>query len=1052
MGRHALGLLCLLLALQLLTVISFGEQLPVKTYTTAEGLPRDAVTLIRQDSRGFIWVAAGDGISRFDGYKFTNYTTDDGLPDRRVNDFLETRGGDYWIATGGGLCRFNPNGLSKLGRENTTAVQHDESGLTIEPMFVVFNPTERPLVFNALEEDETGVIWCATSEGLYRLEVSPNGRTQFHFVDLGKHAGESSPPNVAAVLKDHHGALWCGVGEVLDRVLPDGRVEHYSKKNGLPGPIISLLEDRDGNIWAGTRRELKGDLLELVAAPDPSRPIVARIYGTTQGRAATGWVNSLLQSRDGKLWAATPTGLFFISPSDRARTPELQLYDAKNGLCTSVWEVTEDRDGNLWVASACGAQKIARNGFTGFGQADGLEWTNINSIFENREGALFVISYSSSNNHNERIINQFDGARFQSVKPNLPSNIWYSGWGWGQTIIQDHLGDWWIPGFGLHRFPKVERIEELARAHPQFMRTLGGDYDHSEIFRLYEDSHGDLWMGMTGGHYSLLRWERATNLVHDYTAETGVPPNTDFTAFREDRADNLWIGTSEGGGLLRFRDGKFKRFTREDGAPAGWVISLYLDRVGRLWIASQLGGLNRVDDPTADSLRITAYSTHDGLSSNNIRSITEDEWGRIYVGTGHGVDRLDTRTGSVKQFTVADGLPKGDIAYSYCDRQGELWFGSAFGLSRLTPEKQESLILPSVYLTGLRIEGVARRVSELGTTELSTFDLASNQRQVSVDFIGLGASLGEKLRYQYYLEGAQEDWSTPTTDRTINFASLAPGAYRFRVRALSADGRASSKPATFAFKIAAPVWQRRWFLALVSVVAGLAIYSIYRYRLGRLLELERIRTRIATDLHDDVGSGLSQVSILSEVIIRRVGPEKDVAEQLSAIGSLSRDLVDSMSDIVWAINPGRDRLSDLSHRMRRFASDVFSAQGSEFTFDAPNPGQDIKLGPEMRRELYLIFKEAVNNVVRHSGSTAVKITFMINDGALELLVQDNGKGIDHESDNEGNGLTNMRLRAQKLGGQLQINSNNGFGTVVILIVPVGGRRWFGLGLKRNANR
>jgi ligand-binding sensor domain-containing protein/two-component sensor histidine kinase len=1050
MGRHALGLLCLLLALQLLTVISSAEQLPVKTYTTVEGLPRDAVTLIRRDSRGFIWVAAGDGISRFDGYKFTNYTTDDGLPDRRVNDLLETRNGVYWIATDGGLCRFNPDGLSRLGRKNPPA-QHDENGLSIEPMFVVYNPTKKPIVFNALREDETGAIWCATSEGLYRLELSPNGSAQIDFVDLGDYSGESSRRNVAAILKDHHGALWCGVGDVLERLLPDGRIEHYSKKNGLPGPIVSLLEDRKGNIWAGTRSGLRGDLLQLVESPDPSRPIVARIC-VTKGGSATTWINSLFQARDGKLLAATPTGLYFISPSNNARAPDLQLYDSKNGLCSSISDVTEDRDGNLWVASACGAQRIARNGFTGFGPADGLDSTNINSIFENREGALFVINYSTSNNHSERIINKFDGTRFQSVKPNLPSKIWYSGWGWGQTIIQDHLGEWWIPGFGLRRFPKVERIEGLARVHPQFMRTLGGDYDHSEIFRLYEDSHGDLWMAITGGHYSLLRWKRTTGLVHDYTAEAAVPPKTDFTAFLEDRAGNLWIGTSDGAGLLRFRDGKFRRFTADDGAPAGWVISLYLDRVGRLWVASQLGGLTRIDDPTADSLHVTAYTTADGLSSNNIRSITEDEWGRIYVGTGHGVDRLDSATGSVKHFTVAEGLPKGDIAYSYCDRQGALWFGSAFGLSRLTPEKQESLILPSVYLTGLRIEGVERPVSKLGTTDLPTLDLAPDQRQVSVDFIGLGASLGEELRYQYYLEGVHDDWSPPTTDRTINFASLAPGTYRFRVRALVADGRMSSRPATFAFKIAAPVWQRGWFLALVSVVVGLGVYSLYRFRVGRLLELERIRTRIATDLHDDVGSGLSQVSILSEVISRRVGPEKDVAEQLSTIASLSRDMVDSMSDIVWAINPGRDRLSDLSQRMRRFASDVFSAQGSEFVFNAPHPGYDIKLGPEMRRELFLIFKEAVNNVVRHSGCTAVKISFLINDGALELLVLDNGKGFDHESDSEGNGLTNMRLRAQKLGGQLRINSNNGHGTVVILIAPLGSRRWFWLGLRRNANR
>src|SRR5882672_5708731 len=201
MRRQFLGLLCLLLSLQILTVVSFAEQLPVKTYTTGEGLPRDEVTLLRQDSRGFLWMAAGDGISRFDGYKFTNYTTNDGLADRRVNDLLETSSGVYWIATEGGLCRFNPKGLSKLGRKNATTPQTDEDGLTIEPMFVVYNPTEKPTAFNALREDETGAIWCGTDEGLYRLEISPDGAAQFHFIELEEPGGVPHR-SVGAILKD----------------------------------------------------------------------------------------------------------------------------------------------------------------------------------------------------------------------------------------------------------------------------------------------------------------------------------------------------------------------------------------------------------------------------------------------------------------------------------------------------------------------------------------------------------------------------------------------------------------------------------------------------------------------------------------------------------------------------------------------------------------------------------------------------------------------------------------------------------------------------------
>jgi signal transduction histidine kinase/ligand-binding sensor domain-containing protein len=1037
--RWIYGLLTQLLVLHILTLISFSEQLPVKTYTTVDGLPRDEVTLVRQDSRGFLWIAAGDGISRFDGYKVRTYTTDDGLADRRVNDFLETRSGVYWIATEGGLCRFIPAGLPNLPGKGADTVRQ---GTRIDQMFVVYNPTRKPIAFNTLWEDETGSIWCGTNEGLYRLDVNPDGAATFHFVELSEASGPADR-SIGAVLKDRRGVLWCGVGAVLDRLLPDGRIEHYSKKHGLSnGSIISLLEDSEGNIWAGTRRDLGGELLRLVHEPDPSRAIVAQIYGEKDGLAG-GWIRALRQTRDGKLWAATLKGLYSISPEKNANPVRFQLYDAKNGLCASVSDVTEDRDGNLWVGSACGAQRIARKGFTGYGLADGLGSTKVNSIFEDREGDLIVVSDGP-----ERNINKFDGVYFKSIQPNLSAKISYPGWGWGQTVMQDSFGEWWIPIFRIYRFPKVDHIEELARSRPQFVKTVGPDSNSTEVFRVHEDSRGDVWIATTGTHYRLLRWERATGTIHDYTTETGVPTNTDFSAFVEDRAGNLWIGTSEGGGLLRYRDGKFKRFTTTDAVPAGWVFWLYLDQAGRLWIASQLGGLARIDDPTADELHVETYTTADGLSSNNVRSITEDEWGRIYAGTGHGVDRLDVGNRSIKHFTVADGLPKGMIQLAYRDRHGTLWFGSVFGLSSFVPENRQSLMLPSVYLTGLRIEGVARPVSELGTTDLPIFDLGPSQTQVSVDFVGLGASFGEDLRYQYSLERA-DVWSAPTTERTINFASLAPGKYRFRVRAVDAEGRVSASPATFAFQIAAPIWQRWWFLFLMVGFMGLAIYYAYRLRLNRLLELERVRTSIATDLHDDVGSGLSQVSILSEVIRRRVGNEGSVGEELSIIGTLSRDLVDSMSDIVWAINPVKDRFSDLSYRMRRLASDVFSAHGVEFVFDVPNPVRDIKLGPEMRRELYLIFKEAVNNVVRHSHCTAVRISFVISDGALELSVHDNGEGFDPEGASEGNGLANMQVRAKKLGGVLRIISTNSHGTTVNLKAPLEGSRWFWLGLKRN---
>src|SRR5207253_3013310 len=239
-------------------------------------------------------------------------------------------------------------------------------------------------------------------------------------------------------------------------------------------------------------------------------------------------------------------------------------------------------------------------------------------------------------------------------------------------------------------------------------------------------------------------------------------------------------------------------------------------------------------------------------------------------------------------------------------------------------------------------------------------------------------------------------------------ASLSPGGYRFMVRAVTADGIISPTPATITFTILRPLWQRWWFVTLALILTGLIATAIIRNRVGRLIELERVRTRIAADLHDDIGSGLTRIAILSEVARHQVSVDAPVGEPLSMIATASRDLVDSMSDIVWAINPNKDHLRDLIQRMRRFASDLFTARQIEFTFTAPGEEQALKIGADLRRQVFLIFKEAVNNIARHSACTEARIEMRIENGSLMIKVADNGAGFDPAEMSDGHGLQSMR--------------------------------------------
>ena len=357
-------------------------------------------------------------------------------------------------------------------------------------------------------------------------------------------------------------------------------------------------------------------------------------------------------------------------------------------------------------------------------------------------------------------------------------------------------------------------------------------------------------------------------------------------------------------------------------------------------------------------------------------------------------------------------------------------------------------------------------VSETGAQEVSGLTLEAGRNQLQVDYVGLSYAAGNVPRYQYRLEGADSTWGAPSDQRSVNFANLAPGSYRFMVRALDAEGAASPRPAVVSFKVMPPFWRRWWFVssvALVLVAAALAARRMFaargrereradtalrRSKEERLAELERVRKRIATDLHDDIGASLTQITVLSEVARQSLARDGLHSEQLGQISAVSNELVEAMSDIVWAINPKKDHLSDLVHRMRRFASDVFTARGLRFTFDAPDAARDTRLGASVRREVFLIFKESINNVLKHASAARAGIKFRLEAGRLELSVSDDGRGF-NPSDSVtlsgeyeptdgtgGNGLYSMRRRAAERGGSYEVRSKPGEGTTVTLSLPV----------------
>src|SRR5205823_5495245 len=375
----------LLTILLLLPNFAQAERLPLKAYTVADGLPNNVINKIVRDSRGFLWFCTQEGLSRFDGYSFTTLGVDQGLPHAIVNDFLETRNGELWIATNAGLVLFNPKG------EPAARVVYANDKAQPAPMFAVVIPEDedrQARAVNVLYEDRGGTIWCGSMKHLYRLERHDN-RFKLLSLDMETVGGHAAEVYVYDLLEDRSGSLWVAAANGLFRRRNDGRIEHYTKHDGLPDDVIhDLLEDHQGRLWAATRL---GGFFHFVA-DDARGPVVAEIYNKQKG-LPTDWVFQLFETSDHKFWIATNVGLVAFFPDADKDGQRFRAYTKEQGLSfQEVTAVNEDSGGNLWLGTnTAGAMKLVREGFVTYGEQDGIN--SVGGILADRAGGVCFRGY-----------------------------------------------------------------------------------------------------------------------------------------------------------------------------------------------------------------------------------------------------------------------------------------------------------------------------------------------------------------------------------------------------------------------------------------------------------------------------------------------------------------------------------------------------------------------------------------------------------------------------------------------------------------------------------
>jgi signal transduction histidine kinase/ligand-binding sensor domain-containing protein len=1021
-----------------------AESPSFKVYTTQEGLAHDRINNIVRDSRGFLWFCTSEGLSRFDGARFTNFTTDQGLPHRNVNTFYETRNGTYLVGTSNGVAIFNPNGTPY--RWNVLEKRLEQNG-DAPPMFRSFLPSEdrQTNIIHGMAEDPDGNLLIGSASGLFRGIVSDSGLT-FELIDIGK----EKAVGFYKFLDDHEGGMlsvssygiyriYKGKGELLER----------------PG-AGSIMRAADGKIWIGASGEPTGIRIYDFAN---GRLSLVRRYTKNDGLLADTFQGGLWQLKDGSIFVGLETGFQQFVPDAKESEPKFRTYGGD-----TVNSLAEDPVGNLWLGTELkGAWQLVRSGFVSFGEKDGVpESEDIRAIYVSRSGEIFLPARP------RRILRLQENGIFAAV---YPSGLTGRSWGWSNLDFESVDGEWWIAANdGLRRYPKVARFEDLANTPPKKIYTKEDGLHGNEIFILFEDSRGDVWITTDagGGHDCLARWDRKTDtFVRYFCSDGGLPSDSGPVSFAEDNYGNVWIGFYFGG-ISRYKDGHFQFFTAKDGMAESMPGTLYIDDAGRLWIGTSGEGLYRVDETNAEQPVFTSISTRDGLSSNQVICLTGDKFHQVYAGTGRGINRLD-QNGNIEVFTQADGLPSNYITRCAADKTGALWFVSRNTLVRYTPEQKQSIVPGAVYIDKVSVNGNPQRISALGETEINLPDLTYDQNQIQISFFALTFGAGEDIRYQYRLD--EQEWSQPTGEQTINL-NLPSSKHSFAVRAVRADGATSPESAVLNLRILSPIWQRWWFVSLAALFVTGIVLGTYRYRITnlrrinaalleanraeeelrrtreeRVAELEQVRSRIATDLHDDIGSSLTQIAVLSEVAQTQAGKGNGQPDALKKITDVSNELVGTMSDIVWAINPAKDHLSDLTQRMRRVAADLLSPKGIAVHFRSREEDRAVTIRTNARREVFLIFKESINNIAKHSGAKNVEIDLEIKKDLLLLKIQDDGRGFvcgppsfeDTLSSEgpSGNGIRNMRKRAAEMGGRFDIDSSPGRGTISFLELPLG---------------
>ena len=976
----------LILAYCFICVNCFSQQYPFVHYTPKDGLISNQIRSIYQDSKGRLYFTSMNGLSVYDGSRFINYASKNGLANDIVNCVMEMGDDSVWIITNIGNIHYLVNGKLK-------------------PLAL----NESPPIIDNLVRDEKGILYAASEQGLYRFHDNK-------FVQLN--------------LFDIKGG---NIDKFISNVIPVGKYLLVVRDNQLVNTdekyILYLYDKEAERIVAQTQKEL---VFNLAKAPD------------------------------GRIWTSTDKGFFALDTIELKKGKiffqELAPIYAKIKKSGFIF-FSFDRIGNCWMTDRVSVlKKVSADGSViSFTTASGLSTHDINHVFQDREGTTWIATYSAgvdklvhssfsftpnpfglaAVNHisyaahkDQLLLYSINNAKaVVKINDNYTRDFEIKNASLIGQIIESPKG---IYGISEHAIYKM-----IASGSILFPEAMFTDTIDNQMGAPLVDKNGNLLL--CGKHYltALVDGKTISRQKINYFTNQAV----------SDTSGNIWIVT-RAGELIQFETNPGRpdiyleeklSFTKELSGinPRSFII----DRNNLFLIGSRSFGLyafRLTDGHLIQKFHLTSAT---GLSDNFISHLAVDLDNNIWACSPLGLDKISIKNG----VPIIENITKQNNIYQsvnkvVIDKSNTAWALLSNGLIKITSENRK----PTDYSPTLMM-GMVKAGKDTIKNEASTI-LSYKQNNLSFYFAATSFLDEKQVLYSYQLLGGSNDqWSESSNNASVSFIDLHPGDYILKVKAKFPAGSYPEQIIQYKFSITPPWWQTWWFRSIAGLlIVGLLIISIrfyYRRKLEKqktVLEkqqaIEKERTRIATDMHDDLGAGLSRIKFLSQLLSNKQVNDESVKTGLEKITGYSDEMTEKMGEIVWALNEKNDTLADLVAYTRSYALEYLANHNILCKVNTPMQLPGTFITGEIRRNIFLAVKECLHNIIKHAGATTVSFSIQLN-GAIEIVIHDNGKGINwNEQRQFSNGLQNIKKRLKEINGKAEFFTEQG--TKVVLQAPL----------------